>query len=47
MKYKVNDTKEQTVDVTIDGEKIFLNGELATLDLVNISPEKFHILKNN
>jgi biotin carboxyl carrier protein len=47
MKYKVNDTKEQTVDVTIDGEKIFLNGELAKLDLVNISPDKYHILKNN
>ncbi|HUH74784.1 MAG TPA: biotin/lipoyl-containing protein [Chitinophagales bacterium] len=47
MKYKVSDTKEQTVDVTIEGEKIFLNGELADIDLANISSEKFHVLKNN
>ena len=47
MKYKVNDTKEQTVDIAIEGEKVFLNGELVDLDLANISPDKYHVLKNN
>lgn len=47
MKYKVSDTKEQTVEVTLEGDQIFLNGELVELDLANISSEKYHVLKNN
>ncbi len=47
MKYKVSDTKEQTVDVTIEGEKIFLNGEKIEIDLAKISTDKYHVLQNN
>ena len=47
MKYKVSDTKEQTVDVAINGDKIFLNGEMVELDLAKISSERYHVLKNN
>ncbi len=47
MKYKVNDTKEQTVDITFEDEKVFLNGELIDIDLANISSDHYHILKNS
>lgn len=47
MKYKVNDAKDNTVDVTFEGDKIILNGQPLDLDLANISSDRYHILHNN
>lgn len=47
MKYKVNDAKENTVEVLFNENQVFLNGQLEDLDLVNISPGKYHVIKDN
>lgn len=47
MKYKVNDAKENTIDVTFDKGKISLNGQETHIDLVNVSSERYHVIQNN
>lgn len=47
MKYKVNDSKENTVEVIFDDQKIIINDQSTDIDLVQISPDKYHVIKDN
>ncbi|MCO5232545.1 MAG: biotin/lipoyl-binding protein [Chitinophagales bacterium] len=47
MKYKVNDSKEHSIDISFDGEKIKLNEEEVNLNFGNLSKGKYHVIKDN
>jgi len=47
MKYRVNDAKAGTIEVSFNSGKVFLNGEETRPDLVFISPGKYHVLQDN
>ncbi|MCO5230685.1 MAG: acetyl-CoA carboxylase biotin carboxyl carrier protein subunit [Chitinophagales bacterium] len=47
MKYKVNDSKEHTIDISFEGEKIILNNEEVKLDFGSLSKGKYHVIKDN
>lgn len=47
MKYKVNDAKENSVEVIFDDKQIILNEKNTNLDLVQIAPDKYHVIKDN
>lgn len=47
MKYKVNDAKENSVEVIFDGKQVILNEKTIDLDLVQIAPDKYHVIQDN
>lgn len=47
MKYKVNDSKENTLEVILDNNQVKLNDQNIDFDLVQIGQYKFHIIKNH